>query len=319
MDENLEQIDSYIENAPDPAPELDGEVKEQDTKDLDVKIEDVPNSSGVVEEDGADVVRKIQEKVLGESSSDSEEEDGENIPNAFTDACLKQDWTEEEIINFASGLDDAALLQLIPEIIGGEQEKPESAEEQTKQEEKPKLPDKTANQETPNEELAALKKELAEIKKEIGTANKERDTREEAAVVDTANQVFDEASKEFEIFGKTDELLTYPAGPKKGQYVPTSPAMIARNEVWDKAFPFIQRGEPVKDAMDIALNWYKGKYLEKDVQRNLIRDLKKHESKLSAKRSGKETIRVFENEEERKAEVVREAARKAGVKGDYGL
>jgi hypothetical protein len=93
--------------------------------------------------------------------------------------------------------------------------------------------------------------------------------------------------------------------------------MVARAEVWDKAVPFIQSGIPVKDAMEIALTWYKGAHLEKDVQRNMIKDLKKHEKKLSAKRSGKETVRTYENEEERQAEVVREAARKAGVK-DYG-
>jgi len=321
MSETEQNLDSYIENAPDPSPELEGEVKESETKGLKVEIDDVPNSSGELEEDGGAVVTKIKKEVLGESDSETkDEEDGKDIPDTFTEACLKQGWTKEEIIEFASDLDDVALLDLIPELLGTDEQKDsELGKDQAKQEDKSKAADDTAKKEPTNEEIASLKKELAEIKKQIGEASKEKSARETEVMFQTADQVFDEASKDFEIFGKTEELLKYPAGPKKGQIVPTSPAMAARNEVWAKAVPFIQNGIPVKDAMDIALTWYKGKYLEKDVQRNLIKDLKKHETKLSAKRSGKETVKVYENEDERKAEVVREAARSAGVKGDYGV
>ena len=319
------EFNSYIAEAPEPAEELEGEVKEPETKEpetknLDVKIDDVPNSSGEKEESGAEVVAKIQREVLGQPDP-KEEEEGKDIPDAFTNACLEQGWTKEEITEFASDLDDAALLELIPEISVTEekQEKSEPGKVQAKQEVKAEAADGTAKNEPTNEELAIVKKELAEIKKQIGEATKERTAKDEAILVDTVNQVFDEASKDFKIFGKTEELLKYPAGPKKGQFVPMSTAMVARKEVWEKAFPFIQSGIPTKDAMEIALTWYKGAHLEKDVQRNLIKDLKKQSTKLSAKRSGKETVKVFESEEERQAEVVIEAARKAGVKGKYGL
>ncbi len=319
------EFNSYIDSADAPAAELEGDVKEGDEKKeeqkLEVKVDDVPNSSGEKEERGAEVVAKIKREVLGQPDPKEKEEDGKDIPDAFTNACLKQGWSEAEIKEFASDLDDAALLSLIPELLDtdGEQKESELGKDQAKQEAKAKATDGTAKTEPTNEELAIVKKELAEIKKQIGEAQKERDTREEAATVQTVNQVFDEVSKEFKIFGKTEELLKYPAGPKKGQLVPTSPAMVARSEVWDKAVPFIESGIPVKDAMDIALTWYKGKNLAKDVQRNMIKDLKKHEKKLSAKRSGKETVKTYESEEERQAEVVREAARKLGVKGKYGL
>ena len=315
------EFNSYVASAPEPAEELEGDVKEKVEEKLEVKVDDVPNSSGEKEESGEEVVAKIQREVLGESDPKEKEEDGTDIPDAFTNACLEQGWTEDEIKEFASDLDDAALLSLIPELLateGEKQEKSEPGKVQAKQEAKAKAADDTAKKEATNEELAEIKKELAAIKESIGEADKERTTKEEEAMVQTVNQVFDEASKEFEIFGKTDELLKYPAGPKKGQFVPTSPAMSARREVWEKAFPFVQSGIPTKDAMEIALTWYKGAHLEKDVHRRVIKDLKKHEKKLSAKRSGKETVRTFESEEERQAEVVREAARKAGIKGKYG-
>ena len=318
-------FNSYIENVEAPTEKLEGEVKEKDgekeEEKLEVKVDDVPTSSGEKEEDGAEVVAKIQKEVLGETGTETKEEEGTDIPDSFTNACLEQGWTEDEIKEFAADLDDAALLELIPELLDKEEKqvKSESGEVQTKQEVKAKAADDTAKKEATNEELAAIKKELAAIKESMGEADKERTTKEEEAMVQTVNQVFDEASEKFEIFGKTEELLKYPAGPKKGQLVPTSPAMTARTEVWAKAAPFIQSGIPVKDAMEIALTWYKGANLEKDVQRNMIKDLKKHEKKLSAKRSGKETVKTYESEEERQAEVVREAARKLGVKGKYGL
>lgn len=316
------EFNSYVAEAPEPAKELEGDVKEKETdeQELKVKVDDVPNSSGEKEEDGAEVVSKIKREVLGEPDP-KEKEEGNDIPDAFTNACLEQGWSEDEIKEFAADLDDAALLELIPELLGKEekQEKLEPGKGQAKQEVKAEAADDTAKKEATNEELAAIKKELAAIKESIGEADKARNARDDEAMIQTVNQVFDEASKKFEIFGKTEELLKYPAGPKKGQLVPTSPAMAARTEVWAKAAPFIQSGIPVKDAMDIALTWYKGANLEKDVQRKYIKDMKKHEKKLSAKRFGKETVKVYENEEERQAEVVRDAARKAGIKGKYDI
>ena len=308
-------LENYIENAPAPADEIKGDVKEKVNTEPKVKIDDIPNSSGEKEESGEAVVKRLQKQVLGQSDDESEE--GSDIPDAFTNACLEQGWTQEEIVEFASGLEDDELLQLIPFMMEeNEQEAPESAEGQTKQEGKPKPPEATAKESAEKAEIAALKKELEDIKKEISESKKDRTAQEEVAMMNTVNQAFDEAGKDFEIFGKTEELLRYPAGPKKGQLVPTSPAMIARSAVWDKAEPFIRNGMPVADAMEVGLTWYKGANLEKDVHRKVIKDLKKHETKLSAKRSGKETVRTYESEEERKADVVREAARKAGVNVD---
>ena len=315
---NDKDLSSYIEKADDPAPELEGDVKDNKEEIKETVKPEVPDSSGNVEEDGAEVVKKIQSELGIGDKGENKDEEGTDIPDAFTNACLAQGWTQEEIMEFASDLDDAALLQLIPDLSG--QVDSELGTDQAKQEEKSKATEKKPVKEEPtNTEVAALKKELAEIKEELGKAKQERTVKEEQATVQTVNEVFDEVSEEFEIFGKTDELLTYPAGPKRGQYVPTSPAYIARREVVEKALPFIANGMPTKEAMEIGLTWYKGKYLEKDVQRKLIKDLKKHETKLSAKRVGKETVKVYEDEEERKEAVVIEAARKAGVKGAFGV
>ena len=312
-DEN--ELIELEKNTDDPATKLEGEVKEKEVENLDVKIDDIPNSSGEKEEDGADVVKKLMEDVgAKEKDSKEAEKEGADIPDAFTKACLAEGWTEDEIKEFANDLDDADLLA---ELITEEKEKEEPAKQETK-EEKSKSAEKSGDEST-NKELAELKKELAGIKAAMGEATKEKATKDEEAIVQTVNQAFDEANKSFEIFGKTEELLKYPAGPEKGQVYPMSPAMKARQSVWDKAAPFVKGGMPVNEAMEIGLTWFKGANLEKDVERKYIKDLKKHERKLSAKRSGKETVKTYEDEDERKADVVREAARNAGVKGEYGL
>ena len=297
--------------------EQENETKEINTEELEVEVKDVP-SSGEEADDGAKIVGEIKKEVLG--IDDAKEEEGKDIPDAFTNACLDQGWTQKEITDFAFDLDDEVLLELIPELLDKEEKQidTELGKDQAKQEIKSKPPDATVKDPT-NEELTIVKKELAEIRASMGEAKKVKATQDEEAMVQTINQVFDEASKTFEIFGKTDELLKYPAGPRKGQFVPTSVAMKARNSVWEKALPFIEKGIPVNDAMEIGLTWYKGANLEKDIERNLIKDLKKHETKLSAKRTGKRTVKTYADEDERKESVVREAARKAGVKGRFDL
>jgi len=298
----------------------DGEEEVTDTEVLteDVKVSDVPNSSGEEEEDGEAVVNKVKADLgLAEESKQAAEET-KDIPDAFTEAALANGWTTEDIKEFAKDMDDDLLIELIPELLEDNDNNKEETSVEQKKEEK-----KTQSSEKPEEkpdsaELAAVKKELAEIRESLKDAQQIKDEREHIAMVNTVEQAFDEASENFEIFGKTEELLKYPAGPRKGQFVPTSPAMKARDEVWQKALPFIKSGIPVKDAMEIGITWYKGANLEKDVQRNYIKDMKKHETKLSAKRSGKRTVKTYEDEDEMKADVVREAARKAGVRGEYG-
>jgi hypothetical protein len=325
MDEK--NLESYTAAADEPAEKIEGEVKETDeTKEIVKDDTVIPNSSGENEDDGAAVVEKLMQEIgikEKDETDDSDTGENEDIPDAFTNAALAAGWLEDDIKEFAKDLDDASLLELIPVLSEQDNEEQiDTAQEKvskSKGDESKKADGTAEEKDALQKQIAELKKEIASIKENTKQAQEVKEEQERAVIYDTVCQAFDEASKEFEIFGKTEELLTYPAGKLKGQVVPTSPAMKARTEVWEKAYPFIEKGIPVKDAMSIALTWYKGKNLEQDVRHNVIKDLKKHESKLSAKRSGKETVKTYENEEERKEDVVREAARRAGVKGAFGV
>jgi hypothetical protein len=330
MDNNEEMLASYLDAAPDIPEEIEDVVKEEDPKveddtkkedDDTKKEEDISggiDSEGKKEESGEDVVKRVKADLGIEKKED--EEKGSAIPAEFTKVCLAQGWSEEDIKDFTAGIDNDVLLEMIPEIIGdGDLEKKaESKGSEKKSEGKPKTTDSKTIDDATKTELAALKKEIEALKEE-GKEKKVKDAQsQEAAMIVTVNQTFDKASEDFKIFGKTEELLRYPAGPKKGQVVMGTGAMVAREEVWKKAVPFIKSGVAIDEAMKIALTWYKGENLEKDVHRGVIKELKRNEQKLSAKRTSKKTVKVYKDDDARKDAVVREAARKAGVKGNYG-
>lgn len=330
-------LNTYMDGVPEPAPEtdvindidneLEDEVLETDIQgseqvDVEPDLSTMPDSSGNKPDDGPGVVAKLLSKLGLREPEESEEEVGDPIPEEFLKAAESLGLTDEEIIEFADELTDEELIDSIPTLLG-EVEEEEPKEVSAKQEGEPSPPLKT---ELEPDNLEAVKEairnefraELDDLKSKLAEVSETTEAKETADLVNYVNDAFDEASEKYEIFGKTENLLRYPAGPNKGQVVPTSPEMKARSEVFDKATAFINAGIGKKEAMEDALAWYKGKYLERDVHRNVIKDLKAQEQKLSAKRSAKETTKQYEDEDERRADVVRELARRANVKGELG-
>ena len=314
MADEDKKLDKFIAGVDDPAPEHEGDVKEgADKKDVvDAKDKDI-DSSGKEVDDGAGVVKKLMTKIgIGKKGADTDDDDGgKDIPDAFTNFARAQGWSDEDIAAFAAQLSDEELLELTTGIEDEEEEEEEP-------EKKKKKEDKKTDKQVSDEEKKLLER-IEKLEKTLEESTKQRKAQDEQTILETANKAFDEAGKEFEIFGKTEELPRFPAGPHKGELVPTSAAFKARSEVWNKAVAFINLGATVQEAMDDAVTWYKGKNLEKDIHRKIVKDLKGHEKKLSAKRTGKETVKQYEDEDERKADVVREAARRAGIKGHFDI
>jgi len=295
---------------------VEEEVKEEETKEEEVKEEEV-NSSGDKEFDKKGFIKKMLEKVSGGKKVEPDEEDiveeeqGELISEKFISAATDLGWDEDDIVEFAKDYSDAELDEMIP-FLSVEESQPDSdsvkADEKVLQEDEP---DKKES-----EELKAIKQEMADLKKEIGISKETQLAKEQLDLGKRVDDIFDRAGEKFKVFGITEELPKFPAGPRKGQLIPTSPAYKARNEVFGIAAKFMASGSSVDEAMENALDWYKGKNLEKDVKRNLVKDLKRSEKKLSAKRMGKENVKTYEDEDERKADVVREVARKKGIELD---
>ena len=299
----------------------DDELIDVEPKDTEPDLEDVPDSSGKEVEDHTSFVKKVMsglKSFVGKGDKEEESEEGDDIPDDIIKVLSEQGWTDEEIIDFASDYTNEELTEMIPFLTA--EDKVEELEETppAKKEETPNRqdlkPDEKMIAQIKEEIRKEFQKELDDLKEKVKIVDETTEAQAEEELWNTVNGAFDEAGKEFNVFGQTKELPTFPAGPKKGQYVPTSPAMKARNEVFQKAVPYIQNGIPIKDAMEIALTWYKGANLEADVKRNLIKDLKGRETKLSAKRTAKETVPQFEDEEEYRADFIKRQAAKLGIK-----
>lgn len=275
------------------------DVKEEPTKDTDTSAE-------VTKEHKESIIDRVLKKVgIGKDKDEDEVVESEDklnntlIDESFVDAALKNGWTEDQITNFASDYTDEELEEMIPSLLASDEE-PDRDSEDKQVSTKPQDDPQDVGKKEDNEEIQALRDELKSLKESLG---KDDEARRLEAFVDIerqANEVFDEAAKDFEIFGQTKDLPRFP----NGKLISTSPQFKARSQVYDVAVAFMKSGFQPKQAMGEALKWFKGNSLEKDVHNKVVKDLKRQEKKLSAKRQTKELPKEYKNETERKEALI---------------
>jgi hypothetical protein len=273
-------------------------MSEQETENLDQNEEIVeePKEELTPEEEKTGIINTIREKIAAFRSP--QEESGDDIPEEFTEYARSQNWSDEDTQEFASNYTDEELKEMIPILIAEEPSEEENPAEPEKEEE-------TVEDSQEDEKIQKLLDRIDALEKAQGDANKETEQQKVENQVQKASQLFDEAAKEFAIFGKTEELPTFP----DGRLVPNSPQLKARIEVWDTAQSLQKTGMDFDKSMSIAMNAYKGANLTADVKRNFIRDLKKNESRLSGKHTSHES---FASEDVTGPDVIREVLRRAG-------
>jgi len=313
---------------------------QQDQKDVvdDKQTDDIkPTDDTKEDKEGffASTMKYIRDKIKsGDKDTESDDDveatlSGADIPDEFSNAAESLGWSGDEIIKFASKgnsgkpYTDEELVEMIPDLLA-QLEEDEEGDLKDDGQDKVSKPDgagKTKDEdgkgksklaEIPDELREQLKKEiidelgLGDVKDEIKSLRDERQTREEAMVLIRANELFDNASKEFEIFGKTDELPKYPAGKNKGQLIPSSPAFKARSEVFGDALAFMSHYKMnVDEAMAKAISTYAGKNLKDSVKRSVIKDLKSHEKNLSGSRTSKEMRKNYSSKREEDIDFIR--------------
>lgn len=250
-------------------------------------------------------------------STQLEELAGTEIPEAFSSVAEELGMTPTEIVAIADTHTDEQLLEMAAFLKESAGVDADDAEEDEAVDEKPESKEtdeeKTETQELIDQAVAKIKEELGVGLEEINEFKSQQAAQQDERMLETANRKFDEAAKEFPIFGDTEKLPRFTTGRLKGQFIPTSPAFKARMEVIKYADAFMSTGNSVEEAMDLALNTYKGKNLRTEMERNLIKDLKQHERSLSGVRTGKETKRKYADSREEILDDIRALQRKAGV------
>lgn len=257
----------------------------------------------------------IKDKFTAEPVTETAGESGEaeeqynQAVEQFVAAAREQGWPDNEIENFAVQYSGAELLELIPHLKTQQQEK---EQEQTVE----KQEDKTESKpEDKDETDALLEKLLPKLQERLGITDTkaaveelkaERESQRFISDTKKADELMDDWSKQFPELGLRKDLPVFPAGENKGLHIPTSPQFKARSELYSYAIPYLREGQSVDEAMTNARYTYKGKYMEKNVERDLIKDLKKHEQRLSGPRTAKEVKKIYANDREEGLDVVRE-------------
>lgn len=216
----------------------------------------------------------------------------ENIPAQFTEAAINAGMSSEQIAEFASDYTDAELLEQIPTLKAQVSENSDESEQLSKKEagDTENKDGDGATDDAKDEEIKLLKERLDKVEKGQ-LQNSEKEVQNQfVSRATAANKRMDELSKEFEVFGT---YKTLPRFPHNKAIIPTSPQAKARNEVWGLAEDLhTKAGMDFNTALDISLDAFKGKHLTADVKRNLVKDLKRNEKQLSAKRSSHEAVKT---------------------------
>lgn len=238
------------------------------------------------------------------------------IPSEFLEAAKADGWTDEDVAEFAAKYTDEELRELLPSLLEEEEEIEDIAEEPAEQKEVEKDEDlEKLVSSLEDKVLEKLMSKLGQKFESLEDFQAEQASRQKVNDFETANKILDEASKDFPVFGEFEKMPRFTAGTRKGVLVPTSQEFKARSEVYDEAIYRLQSGRSnsLQDAMDDALAWYRGKHGQKEVERKVVRNLKKQEQKLSGARTGKETKKEYESTRDEIVDYIRSQQKAAGV------
>jgi hypothetical protein len=249
------------------------ETGEEENLDTEETTEEAPKES---------ILDTIKNKIKSFTSKNEEQETAVVIPDDFTKAALIQGWSSEDVKGFAKDYTEAELKEMIPALLSEDSDESDETSDTLEEEETEEQKDEDSQE---DEKTKKLLERIEALEKAQGKSHEEDQKQEFIGFIRTASQAFDEASKEFEVFGQTKDLPKFP----DGRLIHTSPQMKARDEVFDLACQLQGTGMDFDNALSVSLNAFKGKNLTKDVKRNLIKDLKGKEKRLSGKRTSHES------------------------------
>ena len=307
LDANADAVDENL------TVEQDAEVKDDEVKD-DSQKETSEKKVSIF-----DTIKNIIRRKPDDGTADADDLDGggtdgsasegKDIPAQFTEAAIAAGMSAEQISEHASDYTDAQLLEQIPDLKPQVSENSDESEPLSKKEagDTKNKDDSKSTDDAKDEEIKLLKERLDKVEKGQ-LQNSEKEVQNQfISRATAANKRMDELSKEFEIFGT---YKTLPRFPHNQTIIPSSPQAKARNEVWGLAEDLhIKAGMDFNTALDISLDAFKGKHLGADVKRNLVKDLKRNEKQLSAKRSSHEAVKTDLSG----PELIREIGKKHGL------
>ena len=256
------------------------EVQTEEAQETQTQETQTEETQETKEESGGSFINRIKTAAKAKLFGTTKEELGEEISDEFVTAARQMNWSDEDTKEFANDFTNEQLKEMIPSLLGEDSAKADETSDKTGETES----ETTETEVEDSQDGEALKEALnriAVLEEKQGISETESKETEKANFNQRASDLFDEASKEFEVFGKTDDL---PKFPHNGQVIPTSPQMKARLEVYNNATQLKKAGMSGAKALDFSMNAFIGANLKVETQRNVIKDLKKREQTLGGKR-----------------------------------
>jgi len=298
----------------------DEEIKTEETVET-PEVESTDKREGIL-----DYIKKAWKDDDGEEVQEKEEVDSSDsnedftrtteIPSVFLEAAKQDGWKQKDIEEFAAQYTDEQLEELAAQFNEeDEEEEPEEIAEAPATEPKKDADWATVVSSMREEIKKQILSELGPKFESLDDFKADQEDRQTVNMFETANKILDGASKDFPVFGEFEKMPKFTTGSRKGQLIPTNPAFKARSEVYQLAYDMVSMGrsQNIQEAMEDALAWYRGKYGQKETERKVIRDLKKHEQKLSGSRTGKETKQKYDTDRDEMIDFIRQRQKAAGI------
>ncbi|MCP5019651.1 MAG: hypothetical protein GY938_30860 [Ketobacter sp.] len=276
------------------------EVKTEETQTEQTEEPTTEKTKEEEEETGAGLIARVKAKVFGDRA-EAKTEQGAEIPDEFTEAARKLNWSDEATTKFAANYSNDQLKEMIPELLGEDTAKADDTSDKAGEEAKPEAEEEKGEDSQEDERLTEALDRIAELEKDRDSRNETSKEEEQDSFVGKACDAFDKASEEFEVFGKTEDLPRFP----DGRLIKTSPQMQARNEVFSNAQVLKEAGMPGDKALEFSLNAYKGANLATETKRSVIKGLKDREQTLGGKRIGHRATEAVELNPEETIEAIR--------------
>lgn len=269
---------------------------------------------------------ELDEAEDGDETKTDEKPEYDEIDPRFISAAREYGWNDQRIIDYAESHSDEDILTMVSLL----QDTVKKTQQESKDDEQVK--DELFDEETLSkyaedfnvskdtirgiaktmtgplaDRLNSVSSELDTIKGSLGKREEDEQLKEIARNTEIANDIFDKSK--FSSLGKTKDIPKYP----DGSYVMNDPTFQERGKVWDVAQSFYAAGGTWEHAMENAMQWYRGTSAEKEVKRNVIKDLKEQEERVMPKRQEQHGAKTYATEEERKAAIINDAVAKYNV------
>lgn len=301
---------------------VSGSVDESDDEELE-KDKDEETDEEIEGDETEEEIDETAEEIVKKGSQTTEEETDdeltiEDIDDGLVESARKRGWTDERILKYAT--DDPQVLADIHSLMQFSLKKKEPEETTTKKEASAKKIEYSADQiKQLNEAYGEgyfenvlkpiidshndMAEQVAKTDSVIGQFKEDKTVERNQRDEQIFNEYLDEQSEKFPVLGQWKNVPLLPDGSADIN----SEMVKERVKLWTTSKAFRDSGLSMQRAVKEAFDWYKGKTQERNVKKQVIKDLNKRKKKFTPRPTNKKVQKKFTTPKEKGLDIIREA------------